>query len=107
MAPKINPADLCPELKIKTDVPFPHFVDNSEIKPVEKPHASDTVHITTTSELVNYQAPGSIFGSTSKMLLLHDELGHPLTLSVGSDQVKCPSIFADYITDSGYRSYTF
>ncbi|RDW57742.1 hypothetical protein BP5796_12543 [Coleophoma crateriformis] len=86
---KVSPTKLCPSRVFQTKAPFPQRTLPKESAEVaEKAHAQETVRVEVTSELVQYQTPGSIFGTNGRgtLRLIHDSHGQPMAVSVGTDQ---------------------
>ncbi|RDW58770.1 hypothetical protein BP6252_13246 [Coleophoma cylindrospora] len=86
---KLSPTKLCPSRVFQTKAPFPQrTLPNESPESAEKPHDRETVRVEVTSELVQYQTPGSIFGTNERgtLRLIHDGHGQPMAVSVGTDQ---------------------
>lgn len=82
-----NP-QLTPVLSIQTPVPAPvsALQDDGTFKLEPSPNA--TIALKVCSEFVSHTAPVTAFGGVSRLALVQDNDGQPMTFSIGNDNVS-------------------
>lgn len=74
-----------PFVEVQLDLAGDDDVGNDTAK--LRPHATKTITVESTSEVVDYWFPGSRFSATEPLELIHDAAGQPLAFTIGADHV--------------------
>jgi hypothetical protein len=83
---------LTPSVQLPTNAPFPVYIqDESSDQQVLQPSPDEKIIIESCAEFMSFDMPGSKYGTSADFVLLHDLVGQPMVLSIGTDKVSTSS----------------